>query len=107
MYVVVTEHNSISHAIGPSNKIVELSNIVIQIKMSIKNLIDNPDKLLEFIDICLKPKQIEKKQYGEVFTPMKLVNEMLDKLDEYYILYHGHSIFTEKKLKWFNEWIRE
>jgi hypothetical protein len=31
------------------------------------------------INECFKPKEIEKK-FGEVFTPMKLVNEMLDKL---------------------------
>ena len=36
------------------------------------SLIDQPDKLLEIIDLCLKPKQNEKKKFGEVFTPIKL-----------------------------------
>jgi len=45
-----------------------------------ENLINNPKELLEIINECLKPKAIEKKQFGEVFTPIKLVNEMLDKL---------------------------
>jgi len=48
--------------------------------MSLQSLIDNPKELLELINDCLKPKEIDKKEYGEVFTPMKLVNEMLDKL---------------------------
>jgi hypothetical protein len=77
-------------------------NIVIQFKMSLKSLIDKPKELLEYIDNCLKPKDLEKKKYGEVFTPMNLVNEMLDKLDEYYNKENGKSIFTEKNFKWFD-----
>ena len=67
-------------------------NISVQFKMSIKSLIDKPKELLELINECLKPKNIEKKQYGEVFTPMPLVNEMLDKLPE--------DVWTNKNLKW-------
>tara|TARA_R110000803_G_scaffold58192_1_gene116422 strand:+ start:844 stop:2211 length:1368 start_codon:yes stop_codon:yes gene_type:complete len=59
-----------------------------------------PDKLLEFINGELKPKEKEKKENGEVFTPLSLVNEMLDKLDEAYIKEHGKSIFTEDGFKW-------
>jgi len=55
-------------------------NICINFKLSLQSLIDKPKELLEIINDCLKPKDIEKKQFGEVFTPMKLVNEMLDKL---------------------------
>lgn len=77
-------------------------NIVIQFKMSLKSLIDKPKELLEYIDSCLKPKDIEKKKYGEVFTPMNLVNEMLDKLDEYYKKENNKSIFCEKDFKWFD-----
>ena len=62
--------------------------------------INEPDKLLEFIDGELKPKEKEKKENGEVFTPLSLVNEMLDKLDEAYIKEHGKSIFTEDEFKW-------
>lgn len=59
-----------------------------------------PDKLLEFIHGELKPKEKEKKENGEVFTPLSLVNEMLDKLDEAYTKENGKSIFTELTLKW-------
>ena len=69
-------------------------NISIQFKMQIKSLIDEPKKLLELIDSCLKPKESEKKKFGEVFTPMKLVNEMLDKLPS--------KVWKNEKLKWFD-----
>ncbi len=60
--------------------------------MSLQSLIDKPKELLELITECLKPKDIEKKQFGEVFTPIKLVNEMLDKLPK--------EVWTNKNLKW-------
>ena len=62
--------------------------------------INDPVKLLEYINDQLKPKEKEKKENGEVFTPLSLVNEMLDKLDEAYIKEHGKSIFTEEGFKW-------
>ena len=67
-------------------------NISVQFKMSLQSLIDNPKELLELINECLKPKDIEKKQFGEVFTPMHLVNEMLDKLPK--------EVWKNKDLKW-------
>ncbi len=69
-------------------------NTAICIKMSIQSLLDNPKELLELINDCLKPKTIEKQQFGEVFTPMKIVNEMLDKLPK--------EVWTNKSLKWFD-----
>jgi hypothetical protein len=77
-------------------------NISIQFKMSLQSLIDKPKELLELIDSCLKPKQKEKQENGEVFTPMSLVFEMLDNLDKHYINEHGRSIFTEPRFKWFD-----
>ena len=74
-------------------------NISIQFKMSLQSLIDKPKELLELIDSCLKPKQKEKQENGEVFTPMCLVFEMLDNLDKHYIKEHGRSIFTEPSFK--------
>ena len=35
---------------------------------------------IRYINSLMKPKAIEKKKYGEVFTPLTLVEEMLDKL---------------------------
>ena len=75
-------------------------NIAIQFKISLQSLIDKPKELLELIDSCLKPKQKEKQENGEVFTPMELVFEMLDNLDKHYIKENGKSIFTEKEFKW-------
>ena len=77
-------------------------NIAFQFKMSLQSLIDTPKELLELIDSCLKPKQKEKKENGEVFTPMNLVFEMLDNLDNHYISEHGKSIFNECQFKWFD-----
>lgn len=45
--------------------------------MGLKSLIDKPKELLELINECLKPKEIEKNKFGEVFTPMYLINEKL------------------------------
>ena len=42
--------------------------------------INEPDKLLEYINENLTPKDKERKEKGEVFTSIWLVNEMLDKL---------------------------
>ena len=64
--------------------------------------INEPTKLLEYIDSQLKPKTKEKNENGEVFTPLTLVNEMFDKLDDAYIKEHGKSIFTEVDFKWFD-----
>jgi hypothetical protein len=77
-------------------------NISIQFKMSLQNLIDKPKELLELIDSCLKPKQKEKQENGEVFTPMCFVFEMLDNLDTHYIKEYKRSIFTEQNFKWFD-----
>ena len=77
-------------------------DIAIQFKMSLQSLIDKPKELLELIDSCLKPKQKEKQENGEVFTPMSLIFEMLDNLDKHYIKEHGRSIFTELNFKWFD-----
>lgn len=70
--------------------------------MNIQSLIDRPTELLKLINECLKPKQKEKQENGEVFTPMNLVNEMLDNLDKHYIKLHNKSIFSELNFKWFD-----
>jgi hypothetical protein len=77
-------------------------NIAIQLKMTIESLIDKPKELLDYIESCLKPTDHEKKKYGQVFTPMKLIDEMLDKLDEAYTKINKKSIFTNKDLKWYD-----
>ena len=76
-------------------------NISINFKMSLQSLIDNPKELLELINECLKPKVIEKKKFGEVFTPMRFINEdMLGDLEEYYKETYNKNIFEDETLKW-------
>ena len=91
---------------GMTEKYIEKNsttfNIAILIKMTIKSLIDQPEKLLEFIADRLKPKDAEKRKFGEVFTPMKTIYEMLNKLDESYIKTNGCSIFTNEELTWYD-----
>ncbi len=76
-------------------------NISIIIKMSLQNLIDSPKELLEFINECLKPKKIEKKKYGEVFTPMSFIKDkMLHDLEVYYKKKYKKNIYEDETLKW-------
>jgi len=64
--------------------------------------INEPIQLLQFVNDNLKPKEKEKKKNGEVFTPIILIDEMLDKLDENYRKQHNSSIFVDKSLKWYD-----
>ena len=69
--------------------------------MSLQSLIDNPKELLELINECLKPKEIEKKKFGEVFTPMSFINNnMLSDLETYYKEKYNKNIFEDETLKW-------
>jgi hypothetical protein len=47
-------------------------------------------------------KEDRKKQKGEVFTPYEIIIKMLQALNDAYILRHEKSIFSNKKLKWFD-----
>jgi len=51
--------------------------MVSDIKVELRNLIDRPKEMIEFINSILKPKEVEKKMNGEVFTPLPLVEEMV------------------------------
>jgi hypothetical protein len=42
----------------------------------------------------LKPKEVEKKEFGEVFTPIKIIDEMLNKLPK--------EVWKNDLLKWFD-----
>ena len=68
-----------------------ISKIVRRVKTKFYS-IEEPDKLLEFINDNIKPTDENKKQRGEVFTPMKVVNEMLDKLPI--------DVWTNLNFKW-------
>ena len=43
-------------------------------------VLDNPQELIAFLGQHLKPKELEKKQNGEVFTPPDLIQQKFDKL---------------------------
>jgi hypothetical protein len=50
------------------------------------------EKVLSYISDHLTPKAAERHKFGEVFTPMSLVNEMLDTLPK--------EVWNDKSLKW-------
>jgi hypothetical protein len=78
-------------------------NISVQFKMSIQSLLDRPKELLELIGDCLKPKAIEKKTFGEVFTPMDFINDkMLKDIEEYWMKKYNVNIWTNEKLTWYD-----
>lgn len=77
-------------------------SIIKHFKMSLTSLIDKPQELLEFINSCLKPKEKEKKEYGEVFTPMKLVNEMLKDIYNYWMEKTGNNIWEDDYITWYD-----
>jgi hypothetical protein len=54
--------------------------------------IEDPDKLIEYINDNISPNEKEKKKYGEVFTPIELVEEMLDKLP--------NEVWSNPHLRW-------
>ena len=71
--------------------------------MSLQSLIDSPKELMELINECLKPKEIEKKKMGEVFTPMWFINNaMLSDLKAYYKEHYNRELFADETLRWFD-----
>ena len=61
-------------------------------KENISALLENKKSLLDLINSMLKPKEIEKKKNGEVFTPLNVVEEMLNTLPI--------EVWSNPKLKW-------
>jgi site-specific DNA-methyltransferase (adenine-specific) len=66
-------------------------------------LLDNPKELLELINYCLKPKTVEKKAFGEVFTPMDFINDkMLFDIETYWSNKNNENIWTNENLTWYD-----
>ena len=70
-----------------------------KVNLIYNNIRENPDiidimlgNLMELVDSYLKPSNTEKKMLGEVFTSLKLVEEMLDKLPK--------EVWSNPNLKW-------
>jgi hypothetical protein len=79
-----------------------INDVIFEIKDNMKSLINEPQKLIQYVNAVMSPRNIEKKTYGEVFTPLKLVNEMLNRLDDVYIKTYKTRIFSNPSLKWFD-----
>ena len=85
------------------NKSSNTYNISIQFKMSIQSLLDKPKELLELISDCLKPKEIEKRTFGEVFTPINFIDgKMLKDIEEYWFKNKNENIWTNEKITWYD-----
>lgn len=69
-----------------------------------KGLIDDEIQLRRFINLHMKRRKNESERNGEIFTPLFLIEEMLDELDNHYKKIKGcgatFSIFSNEKLKW-------
>ena len=80
----------------------DINNILYQFRMVYNSLINEPNELLDYLKKSLKPKELEKKKFGEVFTPMEVIDEMMDNLDKNYKKEHKKSIFSISTLKWYD-----
>jgi len=73
----------------------EKGNSFITMKEYVNNESKYPDQastVLEYITEHLAPKEEERKKYGEIFTPLELVDEMLSKLP--------NAVWSDPELKW-------
>ena len=59
-----------------------INNFISKIKYNINKLLDNPKELYNFINECIKIKSCEVEKHGEVMTPLWLIDEMINKLEE-------------------------
>ena len=80
----------------------DINNILYQFRMVYNSLINEPNELLDYLKKSLKPKELEKKKFGEVFTPMEVIDEMMNNLDKHYKKENKKSIFSESTLKWYD-----
>lgn len=74
----------IHHVFGKNNMFQEYNSDFARMKHGMANIDDKDmNKLYRLVEEHLPPKTFEKKQFGEVFTPLELVKEMLDAIDKY------------------------
>lgn len=74
----------------------EISIDLLKEKLSV-SIDDKNEDLVLFLEQYLKPEVYEKRTYGEVFTPPKIINDMLDALKA-----HDPLIFSNPKFKFFD-----
>ena len=73
---------------------------IIRNKKFLYYMIDNRFELYKYINNNIKPKQKEKQEYGEVFTPLNIIEELFENLDKKYKEINNNSIFEEVNFKW-------
>lgn len=78
------------------------NDTVLKVYSCIKPLINEPKRMIEFINSVMVPRKHETRNLGEVFTPLNIVDEMLNKLNDTYTTQYGHSIFINPNIKWFD-----
>ena len=94
----LTKEALFSNIILPNLKIFLDSNKGMTYK-AMKNYVNDDSKypgqtaeVLDYINEHLAPKDIERQKYGEIYTPLRLVDEMLDSLPE--------EVWSNPELKW-------
>ena len=88
-------NNNKVYSLSVMEELKKIENKNINNRLSLEQInIDEKELVEKFIDLNLKPKTKEKKEFGEVFTPRQLINEMLDKLPK--------EVWSNKELKWFD-----
>jgi hypothetical protein len=94
----LTKEALFSNIILPNLKIFLDSNKGMTYK-AMKNYVNDDTKypgqtaeVLDYINEHLAPKDIERQKYGEIYTPLRLVDEMLDNLPE--------DVWSNPNLKW-------
>jgi site-specific DNA-methyltransferase (adenine-specific) len=80
---------------GNNSELMNYINDTMNVISTKLNNINNPKELLEFLNANLKPTKEKKEKNGEVFTPIKLIEEMFDKLTE-----ANPNIWSDPNLKW-------
>tara|TARA_B110000285_G_scaffold17299_1_gene16831 strand:- start:6988 stop:12111 length:5124 start_codon:yes stop_codon:yes gene_type:complete len=81
----------LSNSLTSDEDLISMNRIIMGQKKQIYTIKD-PKKLLEYINDNLTPKEKERKEKGEVFTPIYIVEEMLDKLPKH--------VWSDHTLKW-------
>ena len=68
-----------------------------------KSLLYKPNELFEYLKNNLKPKTMEKKTFGEVFTPMDFINnKMLKDIEDYWFENKNENIWNNEFLTWYD-----
>jgi site-specific DNA-methyltransferase (adenine-specific) len=88
-----------------------IENIVARTRISMQDLLDDPKRVVEFMESNLPPKKAEKRENGEVFTPVLTIETILNEIAEYYrTIYmveplwrrYGDNIFANPWIRWYD-----